>query len=132
MNRIYRTTLRSIGALLAASVFASAAVAADIAVEPATEGRYVSEVRVTVSAALAQVVVHGCDGIRTVHAPEEFPESSVFPVSVNGSHMAGITVMAGDSVRAVAFDCPDGADTETVSTVNARRSEGDLIEGALF
>lgn len=132
MKKTYRQSILPATALLAVSAFAPSAFAADIAVEPATQGRYVSEVRVRISAELAQVVVHGCDGSRTVHSPEDLPESSFFPVSVSGSHMAGITVMAGDSVRAVAFACPDGMDEQPVSSMTFRRPEGDTIEGTLF
>ncbi len=132
MKNVNRLFSGPAAALLAVTAFVAPAGAADIAVEPATEGRYVSEVRVSISDELAQVVVHACDGSRTVHSPEDLPDSSVFPVSVSGSHMAGITVMAGDSVRAVAFACPDAMNTRPVSSKNSRRSEGETIEGALF
>jgi hypothetical protein len=122
---------RIIAALFFFGSLAGAASAADIAVQPDFEGRYVSAATVVAGTTVVQVVLHHCNGERTVFGAEELPALESFPISAGGVLLAGVTVMAGDGVKAVAFSCPSGDDPAAVSA-SRPRAEGDPIEGALF
>jgi hypothetical protein len=122
---------RVLAALVLSGSLAGAASATDIAVQPEFEGRYVASATVEAATGVAQVVLHHCNGERTAFGAEELPAVGSFPVSAGGALLAGVTVMAGDGVKAVAFPCPSGDDPAAVS-VSRPRSDGDSIEGALF
>ena len=126
-----RSSRRILAALVISGALAGAAHAADIVVQPEFEGRYVSGAIVMAGTGLAQVVLHHCNGERTTLAAEALPAGDSIPVSAGGALLAGVTVMADQGVRAVAFSCPTGDDPAAVSA-SRPRSDGDPIEGALF